>query len=128
MLVIVKIAGRDYGVIRKSPAGMRAWREQVAAYDRLLDQLNKIITDGHIELNDMSAVIRDLGMTIGSISDTALALLCDYAPEIAADRAHIEAEGYDDEIITAFALVFGQARPAIQTSHASLTRSVNGCL
>ena len=43
--------------------------------------------------------------------DILLDLLCEFVPAIAADRARIEAEAFDDEVVKAFVAVLGLVYP-----------------
>lgn len=109
-LVVVQIAGRSYGVVLLPHVRRAPWCKMMAAFNTSLGHLSQISEQQSVVLAEMPAIVTGLFDTFGSMPSTALDLLCDYAPSIAADRARIEAEGYDEEIIAAFAVVFDQFR------------------
>lgn len=125
--VTITLAGREY-VIRQLPMRANAqWRRKVTtaarAVLRALPELMQTLapmlkaSSGNLsvgallsdELLTQVGTVAALGDTaIGSVEDAleaTLGLLIEYSPELQADRARIEAEVTEDEVIAAFLAV-----------------------
>ncbi len=110
----ITLAGKDYELSRLTYSRSRQWRQEHGAIvKRLLGatrQISPLLADGKnlMELNlaDLGRVLLnhagDLVELFVDGSDLALDAICSYAPEIAADRARIETEAYDEELLGAF--------------------------
>jgi hypothetical protein len=119
--ITVSLAGREYAIQQLPIKANRAWREKFGAPaikkmgDAFRDSM--LLTKKEFPNGDglLKAVV-DLAAThFGSVTEILLGsvetvgeALCDYAPEIAADRERIEAEGFDGELVAAFLKVVQQ--------------------
>lgn len=101
--ITVKIAEKQYVIAPKSIIESRQWREKLA-YP--LNGLAEIFEDANnIKLDNPQDLKRVFDLFMGSIAsapDLIFNLVCDYAPEIAKDRDHVEQNGFDEEIMEAF--------------------------
>lgn len=101
--VTVTIANKPYTIAPKVITESRAWRKKLTTP---LQALAAIFQDADsVKLNNPEDIKRVFDLVTGSIAaapDMILDLVCEYAPEIASDRATIEANAYDDEIMEAF--------------------------
>jgi hypothetical protein len=105
--VTVTLAGQQY-TVQELPSRRNAeWRakldETLAGVSDALGKSMKLSG-----LQDVVDAVRAL--LLGGIG-TVMDLLCEYAPEVDADRERIEAEVYDSEIVTAFTEVCTLAFP-----------------
>jgi hypothetical protein len=110
--IVITIAGKDYTVQPLKFKGSRSWRMALAEkFDGIVDALQGV---GMVEVKDMAGIGRIIdelkGTLIGSL-DTVLDLVCAYVPAISEDRARIEEEAFDEEIIDAFTRILGLAFP-----------------
>lgn len=110
--ISISIAGRDYKVnsltIRKSSE----WRKQLgSSFEGLVDAMQSAPAVEVTNLASIGNIIESVkGALINSL-DTVLDLVCAYAPEIHQDRARIEEEAYDQEIVEAFLRILSLAFP-----------------
>lgn len=99
----VAIAEKQYTITPRVITESRQWREKLT---EPLKGLAAIFEDrDNIKLDNPDDLKRVFDLFMSSIAgapDLILDLLCDYAPEIARDRAYIEANGFDYEIMEAF--------------------------
>jgi hypothetical protein len=113
--VTVTLAERQY-VIKELPRRKNmAWRQALKEpFGDLVDALTNapaLEIDSTAELQQLADLVRTLtSRVIGSI-DLMCELLFDYSPSLAEDRDRIEEEGYDSEIVGAFAQVLQLAFP-----------------
>jgi hypothetical protein len=108
----ITIAGKSYTIkelpIRKSVE----WRKMVA--NEWSELAASLTNAGATSLTDMSAVtaaVQKITEKLFGSVEIATNLLFAYAPELAADRDHIEMNGYESEIIDAFVEVIALAFP-----------------
>lgn len=108
----VRIAGRDYTIATLTITKNRVWRERLTAevepIIKAMDGLKAVELKDFDALTMLARAVKD---TVIRSVDKVLDLLCEYAPEIASDRARIEAEGYDEEIFAAFGKVIAVVFP-----------------
>jgi len=108
----IKLGGESYTVSQLPMRANKAWRDNLAApFSRITALL-----EGNQELE--LATVGDYVSIIQLVSDVALGaidiiaeLVFDYAPVLAKDRARIESEAYDDEMVEAFGQILGLAYP-----------------
>lgn len=99
----VHIAGRDYAVQQLTVGQSRQWRQKFEQpFGEIAAALKTVSVVEITDLGGIGGILATLKTTLIGALDTVLELLCDYAPEIAADRERIEAEGYDEEVVVAF--------------------------
>lgn len=119
----VKIAGREYTIESLKFKAERAWRKK---YDQpiseLIGAISSVSDASKKEFKDAGELMREIGAVLfaqagGLIKallespDTLLDAICEYAPALAADRAFIEENAYQDEITQAFVEVLQIAYP-----------------
>jgi hypothetical protein len=117
----VNIAGREYEIAALTIRQSRAWRTEL---ESLFDGVASILSSGDTRITDKGSVQALLGQLkdlIVRAPDKAAELLYRYAPNIAADKEHIEENGFDEEIIAAFLEVLKLAYPL-----GGLTRLLSG--
>jgi len=110
--ITVKLAGKDYQVQPLKVRQAKAFRQKIGAQ---LSGLTDLIAGALRpsagvtvagDLTEIAELIGTLGQTlsarlIGS-TDLIADLLFEYSPELAADRERIEAEAYDEELLSVF--------------------------
>lgn len=82
----------------------------------------------NVELGDMKAIsglMRTLSATLLDSVDTALDLLLQFSPELAADRDYIESNAVGSQVVDAFIVAVGLSFPFFGSERISkLTRSI----
>ncbi len=116
----VTLAGRDYEVTELRLRDNAAWRKQLLA---LGDDLATLLEAPGLEFTPgvMAEIVRRAMRLLAGSPEELLRLLCDYAPEIGADRERIETEAFDSELVAAFGEVLKLAFP-----FAGLLRNIRG--
>lgn len=109
--VTVKLAEREYTVYELKARQNQNWRDQLKTrFTTLADVIGNAPAT---ELNTagVSGLIRSVtDLIMDSIGDVREAILA-YSPELSADRAFIEENAYDSEIMDAFVEVLTLAFP-----------------
>lgn len=120
--ITIEIAGQKYEVRPLSIKKGRAWREQLGAkFDGLIGAMQGIAIVEATNVAGVGNIIASLRETLITSIDEVLNLVCAYAPAIEADRARIEDEGVDEEIVDAFSKILGLAFPL-----GAIGRAMNG--
>jgi hypothetical protein len=108
----VSIAGQDFEIKPLTIGKASAWRKRFQAE---LDPILKGLANAQgTDLSDFSAIAKIIEVVQGSVMgavDTLFDMLCEWSPEVAAQRAHIEANGLDSEVMAAFVEVIKVAYP-----------------
>jgi hypothetical protein len=110
--VTVTLGGKSYEIAEAPMRKNAAWRASLAAL--LVDLGGLMESASTVELNnvgDLLSVVRQIQDVILAAPDRLTAMLFDYSPVLAADRARIEAEAYESELLTAFREVLSLAFP-----------------
>jgi len=109
--VTVTLGGREYHITELPTKRNEAWRKQVMA--QLTDVADLIQTAPQTEMNaaGMSQILRAVSAKVVGSVDIIVGLLFAYAPALETDRARIEAECYDSELMDAFMQVLQLAFP-----------------
>jgi hypothetical protein len=111
-IISLTLAERTYEVPMAPIQRAKAWRKQLRK--PLGDLLTLISTDLNTELNsvkDLVALADKLIPVLMDAPDTIFQLLMAYAPALKAEQAFLEANAYDDELVTAFLAVLKAAFP-----------------
>ena len=110
--VTVILGGQSYHIDALPIARSKAWRAQLAGpFGQLAATLEHA---GEIDLTsggDLAHLIQVVSDTLLGSIDLLQELLFAYAPALAADRARIEAESYDEEAMNALIEVLKLAYP-----------------
>jgi hypothetical protein len=97
----IVLAERTYTVKPLPIKPARAFREGLGAeFEKIVGSL-KMDTSLLSDPQRLTELVGNLRGTIINSPDLALRIICDYSPEIAADKEYIEENGFDDEVITA---------------------------
>ena len=120
----VTVAGRDYIITPLPIRKNREWRKQ---FDKPINDAASLITEigsyANTEFEDGKAMVEQIGKAVsgGSLSpvvrhllgsaDTIINAVFDYSPAMQEDRKHIEENGFDDEIVSAFLSILSLAFP-----------------
>ena len=117
---MVMLGGQAYQVLARPIGETAAWRKRLAEpFGALSEALLALQSDtAQIEIG---ALIGTVEHTLIDSMDILLNLVCEFAPALAADRARIEAEAFDDEVVKAFTGVLSLVYP-----FGELLRSVSG--
>lgn len=110
--IVLTLAERTYEVPMAPIQRAKAWRKQLRK--PLGDLLTLISTDLTTELNtvkDLVALADTLIPVLMDAPETIFQLLMAYAPALKAEQAFLEANAYDDELVTAFLAVLKAAFP-----------------
>lgn len=110
--VTVRIADRDYEITALTIKPTKAW--QLKAQTPVNNLFGAVETLQGVELNDVGQLVglaREVATVVMGMTDIVLDLVCDYAPNIAADRAYIEDNGYNEEVMSAFLEVLKMVYP-----------------
>lgn len=110
--VTIALGGKQYEIAEAPMRKNAAWRADLAAL--LVDLGGLMESASTVELNsvaDLIGVVRQIQDVILAAPDRLTAMLFDYSPVLAADRARIEAEVYESELIGAFVEVLKLAYP-----------------
>jgi hypothetical protein len=117
---MVTLGGQAYSVQARPIGEAAAWRRRLAEpFGALSEALLSLQSDTAVI--EVGALIGTLQHSLLDSMEILLDLLCEFAPAIAADRARIEAEAYDDEVVKAFVGVLNLVYP-----FGDLLRSVSG--
>jgi hypothetical protein len=111
-MISLTLAERTYEVPMAPIKRSKEWRKQLRK--PLGDLLTLISTDLNTELNsvkDLVALADKLIPVLMDAPDTIFQLLMAYAPALKAEQAFLEANAYDDELVTAFLAVLKAAFP-----------------
>jgi hypothetical protein len=110
--VTITLGGKSYEIAEAPMRKNAAWRAGLSA---LLVDLGELMESAStVELNsvaDLIGVVRQIQDVILAAPDRLTAMLFDYSPVLAADRARIEADVYESELIGAFVEVLKLAYP-----------------
>jgi hypothetical protein len=110
--VQVTLGGQSYTVHQRPIRAARAWREKLGGHlgqvVSVLQNVDGIDLTRATDLGQLAGVLRDV---VIQAPDIACDLLCEYSPEIAADRERIEGAAYDDEVMAASIEVLKLAYP-----------------
>jgi hypothetical protein len=121
--ITVRLAGRKYEIHQLPIKADRAWREQHRGpLDQALVAFDAVVELTKAEFPDGDGLVKAVGQLLsahaGNVSRTLLnstdllaEALFAYSPELQADREHIEAEGFPDEILGAFLEVLKFSHP-----------------
>jgi hypothetical protein len=110
--ITLTLAERTYEVPMAPIQRAKAWRKQLRK--PLGDLLTLISTDLNTELNsvkDLVALADKLIPVLMDAPETIFQLLLAYAPALKVEQAFLEANAYDDELVTAFLAVLKAAFP-----------------
>ena len=119
--VSVRLGGREY-TIKEKPMGTNgAWRKKLRATSvmRVLESLDGFVVDlmdvfasipeggklSDIDVGKALGVARILPTVVNSLAgsiDEVIDLLFEYEPKLKSDRKWLEANAYDEEVVTAF--------------------------
>jgi hypothetical protein len=110
--VTITLGGKQYEISEAPLRKNAAWR---SSFTRLLTDVGGLMESAsNVELNnvgDLIGVVRQIQDVLLAAPDRLTAMLFDYSPVLAADRARIEAEVYESELIGAFMEVLKLAYP-----------------
>lgn len=110
--VTITLGGKQYEIFEAPLRKNAAWR---ASFTQLLKDVGGLIESAsNVELNnvgDLIKVVHQIQDVLLAAPDRLTAMLFDYSPVLAADRARIEAEVYESELISAFLEVLKLAYP-----------------
>jgi hypothetical protein len=110
--VTITLGGKQYEIAEAPMRKNAQWRANLNA---LLTDVGGLMESATtVELNnvgDLLSVVRQVQDVILAAPDRITAMLFDYSPVLAADRARIEAEVYESELIAAFVEVLKLAYP-----------------
>jgi hypothetical protein len=110
--VTITLGGKKYEIVEAPMRTNAAWR---ASLSGLLTDVGGLMESATtVELNnvgDMLTVVRQIQDVLLAAPDRLTAMLFDYSPVLAADRARIETEVYESELIAAFVEVLKLAYP-----------------
>lgn len=123
----VTIAGKSYTIEEQPRKKSSDWRkklqEELSGLVELLESAGAPGgSDARVVIPMVSAAAQQL---MGSI-DTVYELLLAYSPQLERDRARIDAEAFDSEIIDAFVSVLGLAYPFGAAAGRLLSLTSNG--
>lgn len=110
--VTITLGGKAYEIAEAPMRKNAAWRAQLSGL--LTDVGGLMASANEVQLNsvaDLLTVVRQIQDVLLAAPDRLTAMLFDYAPVLAADRARIEAEVYESELIAAFVEVLKLAYP-----------------
>lgn len=110
--ITLTLAERTYEVPMAPIQRAKAWRKQLRK--PLSELLALISTNISVELNsvkDLIALADTLIPVLMDAPETIFQLLIAYAPALKAEQAFLEANAYDDELVTAFLAVLRAAFP-----------------
>lgn len=104
--ITVKLAGQEYTVNplprREAKAFRKRISEQIGDISKALKSADGAAGLEVSDLNSIAELVDQIGgLLVGSV-DIIAEMLFDFSPALAADRERIEAEGFDDEIFSAF--------------------------
>ncbi|MEI8164809.1 MAG: hypothetical protein WCG26_00460 [Chloroflexales bacterium] len=100
------LAERDYAVPVAAIKQTRAWRAQLKApLDDLLALVSTNLTVELAALSDLIGLADKFLPVLMDAPETLFNLLVAYAPLLEAEREFLEANAYDDEVVTAFLAV-----------------------
>ena len=137
----VNLAGRTYSIESLKFKAERAWRKKYdAPIGNLINAISNIKELSGKEYDKASDLMKEIGVVmLAHAKDLIRALLespdilldaiCEYSPALAADRAFIEENAYQDEIAQAFIEVLKIAYPfgsllGIATSLGSMEKQI----
>ncbi|NNJ10589.1 hypothetical protein EKD04_009635 [Chloroflexales bacterium ZM16-3] len=106
------LAERTYEVPMAPIQRAKAWRTQLKK--PLADLMTLVSTDLTVELNSVKDLItlgEKLIPVLMDAPEIMFNLLLAYAPALKAEQAYLEANAYDDELVTAFLTVLKAAFP-----------------
>lgn len=110
--VEVTLAGRAYTITELPSRKNAEWRNSLQKpFGELVARLEGAADVELNKLNDIGALVRSVSGTLLGSVDIITGLLFAYSPELAKDREHIEANGYDSELLGAFTEVLKLAYP-----------------
>ncbi len=105
--VVITLAGQQY-TVQELPSRRNAeWR---AKFDETLASVSNVLGKS-MKLSSLPELLDSVRVLLLGGIGTVLDLLCEYAPDVDADRERIEAEVYDSEIMAAFMEVCTLAFP-----------------
>ena len=119
----VSLAGREYTITPLPIKKNREWRKQ---FDTPIQDAASLLTEvgsyADQEFEDAGKMVGSIGKAVSGklpavinhlvkSADTITEAVFDYSPEMKKDRKHIEAEGYDTEIVSCFLAILGLAFP-----------------
>lgn len=110
--VTITLGGKAYEIAEAPMRKNAAWRAQLSGL--LTDVGGLMAAANEVQLNsvaDLLTVVRQIQDVLLAAPDRLTAMLFDYAPVLAADRARIEAEVFESELIAAFVEVLKLAYP-----------------
>ena len=110
--VTVMLGGKPYEVRALSIRAAREWREKFQQpFQTIADALSGMESIELTSGKSVSTLINVLQETLLRSPDTILSMLYAYSPEILADKARIESEAFDDEVVVAMIGVLKLAYP-----------------
>lgn len=120
--ITVTLGGQSYPIRALPIKAARAWRNKASApLMTVANSLGGIQNVLAVELKAGNELAQAAGQIVGAMQeagalllkspDLVFDLLMDYSPELAADRERIEAEAYDEEVVTALVEVIKLAFP-----------------
>lgn len=119
----VTLAGKAYRIESLKFKQERAWRKKYdAPLGALIDAISKVRLMGEQEFEKPADLFREIGAALLSHANELLKAMlnspdllfdaiCDYSPQVRADRDYIEEHAYQDEIAAAFLEVLKIAYP-----------------
>jgi hypothetical protein len=120
--ITVKLAGRNYDIQPRPIREARRFREKFSSqFGRLAEALRLAPTTHVDDLGSMAGLVDAASSVLLGSIDMAMDMLCEYSADVNLDRERIEADGYDDEVITAFVEVIKLLYPL-----GSLSNLLNG--
>lgn len=109
--VQITLGGKAYTVTELPLRKNAEWRQQLSW---LVASVTDLVGASQIDLHntgDLIGVINQVRDVLMTAPEQVTELLFSYAPEVAADRARIEAEVYESELLSAFVEVLKLAFP-----------------
>lgn len=109
--VQITLGGKTYTVTELPLRKNAEWRQQLSW---LVASVTDLVGASQIDLHntgDLIGVINQVRDVLMTAPEQVTELLFSYAPEVAADRARIEAEVYESELLSAFVEVLKLAFP-----------------
>jgi hypothetical protein len=113
--ITVTLAGKKYTVKTLPIRQAKAFRGRFGVvFETITVALRNAPAMELGDLQSMAGLVESVSELLVNSIDQALDLVCEYAPEIAADRERIETEGYDEEVIQVFVEVLKLLYPLHQ--------------
>lgn len=128
----VELGGKTYSVKPLTRGKASKWRMKAGGLlvqiPSMMDMLSELSPQDllsnksvqRVDQEDRQKVVSNVNLTkviqaavhrLVSSPDIMFELLCEYSPEIEADKHHIDENAYDDEVVTAFVEVVKVAYP-----------------